>query len=46
VLSFIEDTVVFVGSVLALVVPVLLVLFLAGALIGVWMFIGRGRRRA
>jgi hypothetical protein len=46
VLSVIEDVVVFVGSVLALVVPVLLVLFLVGALIGVWAFISRGRRRA
>lgn len=45
VLSVVEDVGAFVGSVLALVVPVLLVLALAGALIGVWAFIRRRRRR-
>jgi hypothetical protein len=46
VLSVIEDVGAFLGSVLALVVPVLVVLLLVGALTGVWVFIRRGRRRA
>jgi hypothetical protein len=46
VLSVIEDVGAFLGSILALVVPVFLVLALVGALVGVWSFIRRGRRRA
>jgi hypothetical protein len=44
VLSAIEDVGAFLGSVLALVVPVLLVLILAGALVAIWWFVRRRRR--
>jgi hypothetical protein len=46
VLSAIEDVGAFLGSILALVVPVLLMFVLVGALIGVWWFIRRRRQRA